>query len=71
MDKNHSLLRERIQGRKAELLDPQLRAALVIQLAEETHIHAAFIEGFIDAQDDPGSPSFETRKTRRILPAAK
>lgn len=71
MDKTHSILHERIQGREAELLNPLLRATLVIQLAKETKIHADFIEGFLDGLDDPSSSSFETRKTRRLLPVAK
>ncbi len=70
-DKTHSLLHERILGREGDLRDPQLRAALILQLAEETQIHAAFIEGFLDGLDDPNSSSFETRKTQRLIRAAK
>lgn len=63
MSDKHQLLHERILGREAELDDPQQRAALVAQLSTETYIHPDFIEGYLDAFEDP---SFETRVTRKL-----
>ena len=69
-DTKHQLLHERIQGRAAELADPERRAALAVQLSKETHIHPDFIEGFFAALDDrDDTVEFENRKTRPFLPA--
>ncbi len=67
MDDMHQLLQRRIQGRDAELKDPERRMVLVSALAEETGIHPEFIDGYLEAEEDRESLLFEARTSRRLV----